>query len=243
VSRPGLARTLLRRPRPEEALVRERFSGLGAAYFGHTHYDHAMDLPAVAAASPDATIHGGRDTLELARRLGVPPRRLVEVSDGLHHEVGPFTVEAVASEHGVVPWVRHLDRLAMPREGLPSTPFRYPRGDVFAWRLEARGRAFHVQGSAGIDDRALARQAEVDILFVCLAARQGTPRYLERLGERLRPRLLVPLHHDDFFRPLSEPPRPVKTLDWPGFLREARALESAWGTRLFCPARDVDIPF
>ena len=86
-------------------------------------------------------------------------------------------------------------------------------------------------------------QAPADVLFACLAARRGTPRYLERLGERLRPRLLVPLHHDDFFRPLSEPPHPIATLDWPRFLREARSLETRWGTRLYCPARDRPIAF
>jgi L-ascorbate metabolism protein UlaG (beta-lactamase superfamily) len=242
VSRPGLFRTLFRRARPDAGLVQERFSDLDAVFFGHTHYDHAMDLPAVAAASPRATLYGGRDTVELATRLGIPARRLVVVGDGDRVTVGPLVVEAIRSEHGLVPWIRHVDRTAMPRKGVPRTPFRYPRGDVFAWRVEVRDLALHVQGSAGIDDEALARQSPVHALFACLAARKGTSRYLERLGERLRPRILVPLHHDDFFRPLSEPPRPVATLDWPGFLREARALEDAWGTRLFCPARDVAIP-
>jgi L-ascorbate metabolism protein UlaG (beta-lactamase superfamily) len=110
---------------------------------------------------------------------------------------------------------------------------------VFAFRVEVRGRSFHVQGSAGIDDEALARQRPADVLIACLAARRGTPRYLERLADRLAPRVLVPCHHDDFFRPLTEAPRPIATLRWKAFLDEAAALGRAHGTALARPARFV----
>lgn len=238
-TRPGLAATLLRRPAPDPAAAARWFSGLDAVFVGHTHFDHALDLPVVAQASPRARLVGGRVTVELCRRLGLPPERLVTAQDGLRLAVGPFTVEAVAAEHGRVPWVRYVDRLDLPEHGLPRTPFRYPRGEVLAWRVETGGRALYLQGSAGLRDHALLRQGPVDVLVACLAARRGTPRYLERLGERLRPRVLVPCHHDNFFRPLHAPPAPIPTLRWPAFLEEARALEAAHGTRLWRPALGV----
>jgi L-ascorbate metabolism protein UlaG (beta-lactamase superfamily) len=131
----------------------------------------------------------------------------------------------------------------MPEHGLPCVPFRYPRGDVFAWRIEADGRSFHLEASAGIHEPSLLRQPPADVLIACLATRKGTPRYFERLGERLRPRVLVPCHHDDFFRPLAEAPRPVPTLRWPRFLEEAAALERAHGTRLWLPVRLAAAPW
>ena len=182
-----------------------------------------------------------RVTVELCHRLGIPPGRLVETRDGDVAEVGPYRVETVAAEHGLVPLVRFVDRIEMPKRGLPWTPFRYPRGDVFVFRVTTAKRTLYVQGSAGLDPDALARQEPVDALFACLAARHGTPLYLERLGAQLRPKLLLPFHHDDFFRPLAEPARPVKTLDWPGFLADAQRLEKAYGTQLYCPARDTDL--
>jgi L-ascorbate metabolism protein UlaG (beta-lactamase superfamily) len=239
VSRPGLAATLFRRPRVNASAVASRFTGLDAVFVGHAHYDHAMDLAAVAATSPRARLVGGSVAMALAARLGVEPGRLETAVDGARFQVGPFTVESVAAAHGLVPVARWVDRVRLPERGLPWTPFRYPRGEVLAWRVEVGGRALYLQGSAGLDDLALARQAPVDVLVACLAARAGTPRYLPRLGERLEPRVLVPCHHDDFFRPLTEPPRPVRTLDWPGFLREAAELERAHGTRLWLPPRDV----
>jgi L-ascorbate metabolism protein UlaG (beta-lactamase superfamily) len=242
-TRPGLWATLFRRPRSDADLVRRTFGALDAVFVGHAHYDHALDVPALARASPAARLVGGGVALDLARRLGVAPERLAEARDGARFVVGPFTVEAVASEHGAVPLLRHVDRLRLPPTGVPATPFRYPRGEVFAWRVEAGGGAIHVHGSAGIDDHALARQGPADVLVACLAARGGTPRYFERLGERLRPRVLVPCHHDDFFRPLAEPPRPLRGIRWSAFLDEAAGLARAHGTRLWVPPRGVARPW
>jgi L-ascorbate metabolism protein UlaG (beta-lactamase superfamily) len=237
VTRPGLAATLLRRPRPDAGLVARTFGALDAAFVGHAHFDHAMDLPAVAAAAPNARLLGGGVVVELCRRLGVPEARLTEVRDGARVEVGPFRVEAVRWSHGVVPVVGCVDRIGLPERGVPRTPFRYPRGEVLAWRVEAAGRSFFVAGSAGIEDAPLLRQPPADVLVACLAARKGTPRFLERLGERLRPRVLVPCHHDDFFRPLAEPPRPIPTLRWSAFRAEAEALRDRHGTILWLPVR------
>ncbi|MHC5010325.1 MAG: MBL fold metallo-hydrolase, partial [Planctomycetota bacterium] len=177
VTRPGAWRVLFGRARSDEDAVRSRFADLDAVFVGHTHFDHAMDLPAVAAASPRAVIHGSRVTVELCRRLGVPAARLRTVRDGERFAVGPFAVEAVAARHGVVPLVRFVDRIELPAHGVPRTPFRYPRGDVFSWRLTAGDRSFFLQGSAGIHQPALDRQAPADVLVACLAARRGTPRY------------------------------------------------------------------
>ena len=241
VSRPGALAVLLRRPRIDTEAVAAHFADLDAVFVGHTHYDHVMDVPEVMRVSPRATVHGSETTAELLRRLGADADRLTLATDGARVEVGPFTVSAIASEHGLVPVVRHVDRIGLARRGVPWTPFRYPRGDVLAWRVEAGGRTFHVQGSAGIDEPALQRQEPVDVLIACLAARHGTERYLERLGAVLRPRLLLPCHHDHLMRPLAEAPRPVPGLDWPGFLADADDLATRWGTRLVLPPFDRSI--
>ena len=242
VSRPGLFATLFRRARSDPLAVERRLPPLDAVFVGHTHFDHALDLDSIAARFPACRLYGSRTTAELCSRRGVASARVSEVEDGRVVTVGPFRVEAIRSAHGLVPLVRFVDRLDLPEEGVPRTPFRWPRGDVFAYRVDVRGRSFHVQGSAGLDDAALARQARCDVLIACLAARKGTPRYLERLGERLRPRVLVPCHHDDFFRPLDEAPRPIATLRWEAFLDEAAALASAHGTVVARPARLVPVP-
>jgi len=241
VTRPGVLATVFARPRVDRAEVARTFAGLDAVFVGHAHHDHAMDVAEVASVSPRASVHAGPTAIELFARQGVARDRLVACEDRAIAAVGPFRVEAVRSRHGVVPVLGRVDRLHGPRRGLPRTPFRWPRGEVLAWRVEVKGLSIHVQGSAGIEDESLARQGRADVLVACVAARAGTPRYLARLGERLAPAVLLPIHHDDFFRPLAEPPRPIRTLDWSAFLDEAAALTRAHGTRLLLPVRGVPI--
>ena len=45
----------------------------------------------------------------------------------------------------------------------------------------------------------------VDFLLAGIAGRRFTPRYWERLLRRLEPRVIVPHHFDDFFRPIDAP--------------------------------------
>jgi L-ascorbate metabolism protein UlaG (beta-lactamase superfamily) len=231
-TRPGLLDVLLRPAASDEGLVAQTFPEVDAVFIGHAHYDHLMDVPAVVAASPSAVVHGSATAIELCRRAGVDEERLRVVGDGDRVTFGPFRVEVIAAAHGVVPVFRHLDPGDLPVEGLPASPIRWPCGPVLAYRIEVGGRAFHLHGSAGIDGAALARQRPADVLLACIAARQGTPAYLARLGAALRPRLLIPTHHDDFTKPLAAAPRPVPRLDWDGFLEDAAALRREHGTRL-----------
>lgn len=232
VSRPGWAQIMFRPARPDAKAVKRAFPDLDAVIVGHAHFDHAMDLAPIAEASPHVVIHGSATTVELGRRLGIPDANLREVTDGEQFTIGPFTVTAIHSRHGVVPLFRHLDPGNLPDSGLPRTAIRWPCGQVLSWRVEVGGRSFHLHSSAGIEDDALARQAPADVLLACLAARQGTPDYFGRLGRRLRPKLLIPIHHDDFTVPLDKPMRPVLRLDWPDFLTDVNALGAAHGTRL-----------
>ena len=52
------------------------------------------------------------------------------------------------------------------------------------------------------EDIPFARQEPVDVVIACLAARQGTPDYLARLGRQLRPKVFIPCHHDNFLKPV-----------------------------------------
>lgn len=230
VSNPGPLGTFARPAKSDVARVKAAFDGVSAAFVGHTHWDHAMDVAAVADLG--AHVYGSATTTEICRRQGTADTQVHTVTDGSRITMGPFTVEAIASRHGVVPVANHIDVIELRGKGMPRTPFRWPRGAVFAYRIEFGDVAVHIHGSAGIEDRPLARQRPVDVLIACLAARQGTPDYLDRLAAVLQPRVLIPCHHDNFLVSQDKPPRPVARLDWSDFLADADRLANRYDTRL-----------
>jgi L-ascorbate metabolism protein UlaG (beta-lactamase superfamily) len=73
---------------------------------------------------------------------------------------------------------------------------------VWGIRIEVAGTSLYHQGSANLVDDALGREP-VDVFLAGVAGRSFTPRYWDRILPRLDPRVVVPTHYDDFFRPLD----------------------------------------
>ena len=243
VSNPGVVDAFLRPARPDTERVLRTFGGVAAAFIGHTHWDHAMDVATIARADADVTVYGSATTSEICRRQGVSDRQVHSVADGEIVTIGPFTVEAVASRHGIVPVANRIDVLELKPKGLPRSPFRWPRGQVFSYRVTFAGVTFYLHTSAGFEDEPFARQAPVEVVIACLAARQGTPDYVGRLGRQLRPRVFIPCHHDNFLKPVAAEPVPVPRLEWPAFLADIGELDAAYGTRLVQLPRGSAVDF
>jgi len=69
-------------------------------------------------------------------------------------------------------------------------------------RIDVAGTSLYHQGSANLVDEALGREP-VDVFLAGVAGRSCTPHYWRRILPRLDPRVVVPTHYDDFFRPLG----------------------------------------
>ena len=83
------------------------------------------------------------------------------------------------------------------------SPAKYKCGQVWAFRIEVAGIALYHQGSANLIDDALPREP-VDVFLAGVAGRSFTDDYWRRIIPRLDPKVVVPTHYDNFFRPLGE---------------------------------------
>jgi L-ascorbate metabolism protein UlaG (beta-lactamase superfamily) len=208
LSRVSLADVLRRRPaRPDPALI-DRYLGdpgdvLGVLV-GHTHFDHAVDAPALARRFK-APAYGSSSLAQLMRLHGLG-ERAVEVTPHRSYELGPFTVSFTPSLHSklvlglAVPFdgeltCEHLDGL---------TPGAYRCGQVWGIHIEVAGASFYHQGSANLLDEEI-RHRDVDYFLAGVAGRGFTKDYWQRILTRLAPQTIVPTHYDDFFRPLDAP--------------------------------------
>lgn len=170
---------------------------------GHTHFDHAVDAPALARRL-DCKAYGSASLVNLMALHGMP-ERAVEVEPYRVYELGPFEVSFTPSAHSKL-----LLGLAVPYDGeltcehLDSlSPAAYRCGQVWGISIAVAGMRLYHQGSANLVDEAV-RERGVDVFLAGVAGRSFTERYWQRILPLLEPRVVVPTHYDNFFRPLGQ---------------------------------------
>lgn len=239
VTRPRVRDVILRPLVPDLGEITRRFPRqVDAVVCGHAHYDHAMDGPALAAAT-GARFIGSPTAMNIARAAGLPERQLVTAHrTGTRVTVGDVTIRLVPSLHGRFVLRRYYlatGELDAPPK-LPAHASAYKMGGAFGIVLETKsGVTLYHNGSADLIDAEL-DGVHADVLLVGLAGRQGTRDYLGRLVRALEPSLVVPTHHDAFFRPLADGLRLLPGIDLEGFASEAHAL--APRAEVFLPLYD-----
>jgi len=210
VSRVPLRSLLLRRPARPDPRAHERFlpapaGEVAGVLVGHTHFDHAVDAPAVARRF-GCRAYGSASLAALMRLHGLDELAVeVEVEPYRAYELGPFEVAFTPSAHSKL-----LLGLAVPFDGELTcdhldglAPSAYRCGQVWGIHIAVAGITLYHQGSADLIDDAI-RHREVDVFLAGVAGRSFTQRYWARILPRLDPRVVVPTHYDDFFRPLGE---------------------------------------
>ena len=212
-SRPSLLQVGFRRLAPnrariEAALLRAGIESLEVVAPVHTHFDHALDAPVVAART-GAVLAGGTSAANLGRGYGLAEDRLLTVTPGEPARFGTFRLTWVVSEH--CPPDRYPGTITEPVVP-PARARAYRCGEAWSVLVEHdSGRTALVQGSAGFVPGALTgHQAEVVYLGVGQLGLQSEDyirAYWAETVEAVGARGVVLIHWDDFFRPLDEPLR------------------------------------
>jgi L-ascorbate metabolism protein UlaG (beta-lactamase superfamily) len=170
---------------------------------GHTHFDHAVDAPAIARRF-GCRAYGSRSLAHLMALHGLA-QQAVEVEPYRTYELGPFEVSFTPSVHSKL-----LLGLAVPYDGELScehldslSPGAYRCGQVWGISIAVAGVRFYHQGSANLIDDAV-RERGVDFFLAGVAGRSFTDDYWRRVLTKLQPAAVIPTHYDNFFRPLGE---------------------------------------
>ncbi|HTT96012.1 MAG TPA: MBL fold metallo-hydrolase [Solirubrobacterales bacterium] len=230
LSRVPLRDLLLRRralpdPGALERFVRAPGKTVGVLV-GHTHFDHAVDAPALARRL-DCQAYGSASLVNLMGLHGMA-ERAVEVEPYRVYELGPFEVSFTPSRHSKL-----LLGLAVPYDGeltceqLDSlSPAAYRCGQVWGISIAVAGIRLYHQGSADLLDDAV-RERGVDVFLAGVAGRGFTERYWQRILSKLEPRVVVPTHYDNFFRPLGQELEFVTAADLARLPEEIAAVSGA----------------
>ncbi|NUS13592.1 MAG: MBL fold metallo-hydrolase [Streptomyces sp.] len=212
-TRPRLLRCLTRIA-PDERVVRACLARLGvtrlaAVICAHSHYDHALDAPLVCRLT-GARLVGSSSTANIGRGGGLAAERLTVPGEGEPLGFGAFTVTLIESPHS--PGDRFpgsIDRPLVP----PARLRAWATGTSYSVHVRHRGRSLLVHASANYRPGALAGVAAGTVYLGVGALGRQSPRfrsaYWDEVVAATGARRVVPVHWDDFSRPLDRPLVPL----------------------------------
>lgn len=218
-SRPSVKDVLIGKVRPNHVLIDSALQQAGieeaaAVLVAHSHYDHAMDAPAVAWRT-DALLVGSQSTLNIGRGFGMDESELREVDLDNPMTFGRFSVTSILSRHSPKPKFTGLIEAPLH---VPARVSDYRVGECYSFvvtHTSASGqvRRLLMHASAGFEPDCLAGQ-RADVVFLGMApiGRQSAEyreQYWQQTVGLVGARRVFPTHWDDFTLPLDRPLVPL----------------------------------
>ncbi len=195
----------------------------------HAHYDHALDVPAIARRT-GALVVGTQSAVNLALARGVPASqtRVVELGDRL--TVGTFTIDVRSSRHTDIAGVREPMGGTMSPDAGALWFWQYVMDGALAYRLEANGTSLWFHPTSTFE-RGEVGSPPAATLIVGVTGEKQTREKVQGLLAEAQPRRVLPTHYDNFFQPVERGLALMPGLDLDGakalFLAADPALE--WG--------------
>jgi L-ascorbate metabolism protein UlaG (beta-lactamase superfamily) len=205
-SRVRKSEIFFRQMRPKTDRVRRYIRGLerglSSVIIGHTHFDHALDVPEVAKYLTGPLI--GSQSLATLMGFYGEGAAVTVCKKGERIELpGEASVTMLPSRHGLVFFGRVPYRGDIDHEcGPPLKARDYRLGDIYIPKLELDGAVFMHVGSANFIESEMEGH-RCDVLFMCVPGWNKVPEYCTRLLEIVRPEIIVPFHFDDFSLPID----------------------------------------
>ena len=239
-SRPGKPLPLLRKVAPNRDVITRCLSRAGitkleAVIVLHSHLDHALDAPEVVLQT-GARLVGSESTRNIGLGYGLPKERIQVIQADKPQPFGPFQITMIPTWHSPVSLLKlfGVDHILLDGEiteplEQPARGLAYKEGGSYTLLVEHDGRTILVQASAGFERGAL-RGRPAEVVFLGIGTLGKLPRqhredYWREVVEAVAPKRIIPIHWDDFSRPLDEQlvPLPRWLDDFDGsmaFLRE-----------------------
>jgi L-ascorbate metabolism protein UlaG (beta-lactamase superfamily) len=191
------------RARPRQDLTPFDFAHARAIFITHGHFDHAYDVPQLVKVS-GAPVYASPTVCQALATRGVPWNKLRPLWQWKRAKVEPFVFGALPSRHITFDpqlvlstlWKSRSQLLELSRLGA----HRFPTGEVFGWLIEVEGKKLLHLGSAcmtwGVSN-------DIDIFMVPVQGRTDIAEVAADLVKRVKPKLVIPQHFDDFYPPIS----------------------------------------
>jgi len=193
------------RVEPDHGLIAEKVQHGDFVLITHPHFDHIMDVPDVVHNTGAAAL-GSANACRLLAAYGVSEEQAREIKVGDKLNLMDFEVEVFRSQHMRTPGFSPGRLSSDPKPPLRARDYRMDENFSFLISIGGYRMLTDPGESPGAAPRA-------DILFVFPYRNE---EYYKSLLPLVQPKVVIPTHWDDFFRPLSKPLRPlIQPPKWP----------------------------
>ena len=173
---------------------------LDAVLATHGHVDHLFDAPQILKET-GAPLYASARSVELAGSMGVRRGQLHAVQPGALFRAGSATVRVLRASHD-----RVLGKVPFPdppKNLPPRNVDDWTVGQPLAYLITIGGKRIYLNSGSLPEELPPPGLGPVDLAILGVATPDAVRAFPGEL-QRLRPRLVLPSHQDDFFRPLSE---------------------------------------
>jgi L-ascorbate metabolism protein UlaG (beta-lactamase superfamily) len=211
-SRPSIRRVLFTRMESDTTRINHMIEKFGmdrvkGIFVTHSHFDHAFDV-AYTTRKTGANLYGSESTLNIARGGAVDESRLKLFQPYETITLGRFTVQIIPSKHSPNNGLKDDGVVIEKPLYQPAKMKAYSEGGSFDFYIHHEGNSIYVKPSPNfIEGRLDTLRADVLFLGIATISNQDSlwkEKFYEQNVGKLKPKILIPLHWDNFFQPLSE---------------------------------------
>ena len=177
-------------------------------FISHAHFDHLMDIPEIAPLSRSHIYCSATAGDHLIQKKIHNDQIHIIDRDQQQFDFDSFSAFALFSRHVVFDLKLVISTLLKINTGLfYCLPYfrRFPCGQVLGWRFNLEDKSILFYGSAGATDKELEQAAKepVDILLLPMQGHSDICNIGLKFVSILKPAIVVPHHHGNFFPPIS----------------------------------------
>lgn len=217
--------------------LQDQLREVEALLVGHAHYDHLMDLPHLATQyAPRARIYGSQTAVHILA-AALDPQRLVPLEaqagasepPGQWHTVSEGRIRFMPLRSAHAPHVGGMKffggNYRADLSALPTRASGWREGQTLSYLIDFLGPKGQVEFRIYYQDAAstppagfpptfalATDQRRVDVAILCASGFEQVEHYPEGIVQYLNPRALVLAHWENFFSPLPQAPRQLRTV-------------------------------
>ena len=189
----------------EKWLSRSGVANIDAQIINHSHFDHILDVGS-AYQKFNGKVYASSNGVKLAQNLGVRSQDTFRVFNQKSFSVGNVKVTPFKSSHTPHFFFGHIFMKGkVTKSKAPTSPWDYKLDDLFCYLLEFDNKkVLFWLTSMNPTPEQIRNFKDVDVLVLGIAQTDLSEKPLKHFLLTAKPKIVIPVHFDNFFKPLRE---------------------------------------